>query len=112
MEEGLIKKLMTSLKCTVCGRYYEANAVDVLGHEEDLWFLKASCGSCHTEFLVAAVIQENREPRLTNDITAAESVRFEKMGKLTADDVLDMHRFLKDFNGDFTRVFQGDKPKI
>jgi hypothetical protein len=109
LEEGLIKKLMTSLKCTVCGRYYEASAVDVLGHEEDLWFLKASCKACHAEFLVAAVIQESREFEPVKDITTAESVRFEKMGKLTADDVLDMHRFLKDFDGNFSRIFQGGK---
>ena len=40
MEERLIKKLMTSTKCAVCGQHYEVDDVSILGQQEDLWFFE------------------------------------------------------------------------
>ena len=105
MEEKLIKRFMTSIKCSVCGQRYEVDNVKVLGRQEDLWFLSVSCSSCQTKCLVAAVIKEDKAPKVTTDLTAAELVKFKKMSKPTANEVLDMHSFLKDFDGDFARLF-------
>ena len=106
MEEKLIKKFMTSIKCTACGQHYEIEDVRVLGHQEDLWFLSVSCSSCHTQGLVAAVIKEqNKKPELITDLTTAEIVKFREMSRITGNDLLDMHSFLKDFNGNFSGLF-------
>ena len=105
MEESLIKKLVASVKCSVCGQHYEAGNIDVLGHEEDLWFLRVSCSACNTQYLVAAIIREGRVPEVITDLTEAELDRFRNMDKLTPDDVLDMHNFLKDFDGAFSQLF-------
>ena len=105
MEENLIKKLMTSIKCDVCGQRYEVDNINVLGHHKDLWFLSAFCPVCHTPCLVAAVIKEGRLPEVMADLTEAELDRFRDAGILTADEALDMHNFLKGFNGDFSRLF-------
>ena len=105
MEEGLIKSLMASIKCGVCGQRYEVDNINVLGHHEDLWFLSASCPACHSRCLVAAVIKEGRVPEVTTDLTQAELDRFRNVGRVTADEVLDMHNFLEDFNGDFSWLF-------
>lgn len=105
VEENLIKRLMTSIKCGVCGQRYGVDNIDVLGHREDLWFLRVVCRSCHTQALVAAVVKEDRLPEVITDLTEAELDRFRDVGVLTADDVLDMHNFLKDFGGGFFRLF-------
>ena len=105
MEEKLIKKFMTSIKCSVCGQRYGVGDVKVLGHQEDLWFLKVSCSGCQTKCLVAAVIKENETTEVITDLAEAERDKFKKMGKLTADEVLDMHSFLKGFDGDFSLLF-------
>lgn len=105
MEEGLLKKLMTTIKCGVCGRGYKADNIDVVGREENLWFLKALCSSCHTECLVAAVIKESKVPEVISDLTKTELKRFSDKDELTLDDVLDLHNFLKEFDGDFSRLF-------
>ena len=105
MEEGLIKKLMASIKCSVCGQRYEVDNINVLGHQEDLWFLSVSCPACHTRCLVAAVIKEDRIPEVTADLAKAELDRFRNVSRVTTDDVLDMHNFLKGFDGDFSRLF-------
>ncbi len=105
MEENLIKRFMTSIKCSVCGQRYGVDNVKVLGHQEDLWFLSVFCSACQTQCLVAAVVKEGRVPKVTTDLTEAELDRFKKMDKLTADEVLDMHSFLKGFDGDFFQLF-------
>jgi len=54
---------------------------------------------------VAAVVKEDRAPKVITDLTRAELDRFKNMGVVTADEVLEIHNFLKDFNGDFSRLF-------
>jgi len=105
MEEGVIKRLMTSIKCGVCGQGYEADNVNILGHQEDLWFLNAFCPACQTRCLVAVVVKEDEVLEVTTDLTDAELDKFGRLDRLTADEVLDMHNFLKDFSGDFARLF-------
>ena len=105
MEESLLKKLMATIKCDVCGRGYDTKNVDVVGREADLWFLKALCPSCRTECLVAAVVKKEKAPEIASELTQAEFKRFANAPAPTDDDLLDMHNFLKDFNGDFSQLF-------
>ncbi len=105
MEESLIKKLVASVKCNVCGQRYEADNIDVIGHEEDLWFLRVSCPACNTQYLVAAIIREDKVTEVITDLTETELDRFRNMDRPTPDDVLDMHNFLKDFDGAFSQLF-------
>jgi hypothetical protein len=104
MEEKLIKKLMTSLKCDSCGKFYEIYDIDVLGHRDDLWYLKVLCSTCHTQSLVAVIVKEERMLETVADLKDMGQDEFG--GEVViADDVLNMHNFLKDFDGDFARLF-------
>ena len=105
MEDGLIKRLMASIKCDVCGQGYELGSINILGHDKDLWFLSALCPACHTRYLVVVVVKESNVPEVTADLTEAEVGKLKNAGSLTSDEVLDMHNFLKDFDGDFSRLF-------
>ncbi|MFC1995488.1 hypothetical protein ACFLVM_01240 [Chloroflexota bacterium] len=96
--------MMASVKCGICGQCYEIDNIGVLGHHQDLWFLRASCSACHTQCLMAVVIGEESKTEVITDLTEAELDRFRNEGMLSADEVLDMHNFLKDFNGNFSRL--------
>ena len=105
MENNIIKRLLTSIKCSSCGQHYEGDNIDILGHQEDLWFLRVFCPSCYTQCLVIAIIKEGEAPEVITDLTKAELDRLRDVGAPTADDMLDMHNFLKAFDGDFSRLF-------
>ena len=105
MDENFLKRLITSVECSACGQHYETDNVSVLGHQEELWFLRVSCTVCHNQYLVAAIIKEDRMPEIVSDLTEAELDRFRNMEVPTADEMLDMYSFLEDFNGDFTQLF-------
>jgi len=104
MEERIVKKLMTSIKCSKCGQNYLMRDIEILGNHENLWFLRVKCSSCYRRYLLTAVINQDRDPEAVSDLSDAELCRFGSSPLLSADDVLDMHSFLKEFNGDFSRL--------
>jgi len=108
MDDDLVKRLLTTLKCGLCGQRYDASHIQVLGHRGDLWFLSVLCPGCRSQGLVAAVIREGGTPLIT-DLTPEEMERFALQSAPGADDILDLHRFLQDFDGDFHRLFVGKK---
>lgn len=81
-----------------------AGNVNVLGHRHDIWFLSVFCPSCQSQGLVAAVVREEREEE-----PVAELMEVTKKGRdkrpVEMDEVLDMHNFLKSFDGDFACLF-------
>lgn len=107
MEEGFIKQLMSAMKCSVCGALYRPANIKVLGHRDNLWFLSVSCHSCKSQGLVAAVIKEEGDiPGIITDLSKEEYSMLEGGSMVSGDDVLDMHQFLSEFDGDFNRVFK------
>ncbi len=109
MDEKLIKKLLSNMKCTVCGRHYEPANVKVLGHQENMWFLSVFCPACVSQGLVAAVIKEGKISEIVTELTEAERSKFANVPPIGADDILDMHTFLKEFKGDFSSLFSKKK---
>lgn len=71
-----------------------------------MWFLKVFCPSCHVYSLVAAIVREDRKPNAVTDLTGDEAGKFAGVDAVTSDDLLDMHAFLKDFDGSFPRLFR------
>jgi hypothetical protein len=56
--------------------------------------------------MVAAIIREDKKPAMVTDLTEAEIDKFKHIINVNTDDVLDMHEFMKNFNGDFPGVFR------
>lgn len=105
MDEPQVKKLLSSLKCGVCGQRYRIQNLQVLGHRDELWFLNVSCTACGSQGMMAAVVKESRAYPVITDLSPEELERFGTTPAITGDDILDMHHFLKDFDGDFSRLF-------
>jgi hypothetical protein len=54
---------------------------------------------------VVAIIKGEQKPEVVTDLTRAEILRFRASSLVGEDDVLDMHRFLREFGSDFAAVF-------
>lgn len=106
MDESLIKRLIASIKCASCGQNYDEGHIHVIEHRDELWFLRVACPSCRMSCLVAAIIREDATPEIVTDLTPQELARFKELGAIGEADLLEMHRFLKDFDGDFPRLFR------
>ena len=106
MEEGLVKRLITSVKCESCGQNYGVGDIEVLDRGQKMWFLKVLCSSCHSECLVIVTVKDMRGLEVATDLTEAEMNRFADVEAVVVDDVLDMHNFLKKFSGSFSRLLE------
>jgi hypothetical protein len=106
MEESVIKRLIASIKCGSCGQNYDEDNIEIIEHSEELWFLRVFCSHCHVKCLVAAIIREDNKAEVVTDLTEAELDAFKDLDGVEMDDVLDMHNFLKSFDGDFPRLFR------
>ena len=109
MRESFLKRLFSKVDCGVCGQRYDVSNIKVLDHEDGLWFLSVFCGSCGTQGLMAAVVREGNIAEVITDLTEAESDRFADSETVGEDDVLNMHRFLKKFGGDFASLFSKEE---
>ena len=105
MNERFIKKLTSTIRCSVCEEHYQVNSIKVLGHQDNVWFLNASCPACHSQTLVAATFNEGKSIEAVTDLTKAELANFAKASAISTDDILDLHGFFQDFDGDFAKLF-------
>jgi len=104
MDERFIKRLVATVKCGVCGEHYEGQNVKVLGHRDALWFLSVFCPACGGQGLLAAAIKEGELLRPITDLSETEQAKFRNLGPVSADELLDIHEFLRDFDGDVSRL--------
>ena len=98
--------MITSIKCAVCGQHFEAHNVSLLDEKEEFWVLRVSCSTCQTECLVAVMVSDSTTPEMVTDFTEIDLTGLSNRHDVTTDDMLDMHNFLNDFNGDFSRLFK------
>ncbi len=111
MDEGKVKELMATVTCAVCGRRYDPGNIRILYHEQDLWFVSVVCQACNTKSLVAALIKEGSGSPVVTDLTDEEMARFMEGFPVSADDALDVHAFLEEFDGDFAGLFEKKQPQ-
>lgn len=112
-------------RCVVCHREYEITDITSVQRKPGVWTLMVECEQCHSRNYIAAVTAEGnaedamlevrsltqramrREGRSTDDEDEAVISEAPATGDpITAGDVVDMHDFLRDFDGDFSALFR------
>jgi hypothetical protein len=111
--ESLVRHLMRTVRCSVCEATYEPENVNVLGHQDELWFVSVRCASCQTQGLIAALVRDGAadetygaagsplaaESAGTPGLPAADRPPHPDAGPITDADVADMRDFLETFEG-------------
>lgn len=112
-----VVELAAETQCAVCNRPYGHQGVRVLGERGSAWIIAVTCSRCGAEGLMIATVEEDEtgaltvdqetesRPKIMYDVTYDEWLAFQEQSPISRDDVLDAHLFLKDFDGDFDRLF-------
>ena len=109
MDEGFFKRVMSQVDCASCGRRYQSEDVQVLGHEEQTWFLRLVCGGCRGTGLVAAVVNgEGKPPEIVTDLSDKDLARLREKAPVTSDDVKSVREALDNLRGDISKLFKPD----
>lgn len=112
-------------RCVVCHREYEVSDISSVQRKPGVWTLMVECEQCRSRNYIAAVTQDGNPEeamfevrslteRAMQDSTNHTTDGEETVGSETpaasepvsAVDILEMHDFLKDFDGDFERLFR------
>jgi hypothetical protein len=104
-----IKRLIANIECANCGTRYELGNIYIIGRREDLWISAVVCTQCGTQGLIFAMVKDDQVTTVPVDVSHEETLRFKEMAPLGIDDVIDMHRFLSEYDGDFLSLLpQGE----
>lgn len=105
MDSKYIRKIMSNLKCGICGHHYKSANINILGYQSDVWFLNVSCQSCNSMALIAATFKKEKQSPFVTDLTKAEMSKLHDTEAITSDDIIDIYSYLQEFDGDFTKLF-------
>ncbi|MCL5273202.1 MAG: hypothetical protein M1434_00440 [Chloroflexi bacterium] len=104
----LVENLAGDGCCPLCGQSYRREDIRVVREylRANRWILSMSCHCCGTGSLITAqapqqVYVRRRPP---TELTARELRQLADTAPLTSDDVLDMHIFLSQFQGDLQHL--------
>jgi len=126
ISEGHIKKMVVRRldRCRVCHRTYQAGDVNVISRQDEMWMMSVECLDCHARNFVAAVLNEGdpaqaeialrRLTELNEQLQPIASIEDldpepETLDPISSSEVVDMHEFLEEFDGDFVAMFRGSK---
>lgn len=131
--EGQIKQIVLDRieRCAVCHREFHPEDIKVISRRPGVWTMLVECTDCHARNFVAAVLNEGDPQaaqlalrRLTEEAISQGRIDLEDdepemdaelvqdhtgtpgTPPVDAGDVVDIHEFLQDFDGDFRRLFR------
>jgi hypothetical protein len=91
--------------CPVCGRSLKGCDVQVLSHEDERFHLQVTCAQCQVTFIVVLAIAggaveeiESTSQPVGEPVPAAEPI--------SVDEILDLHLYLKNFQGTLKELIQ------
>jgi len=101
----LVLKLVTHLCCGRCGQPYNPHDFDLVERQESVWRLGIECRHCHSAAHILILMQPGAAPEPPSDLTPEEKQAASGCPPISADDVLDIHQWLRQFDGDFQSHF-------
>jgi hypothetical protein len=106
-----LRTQLSAFSCSSCGRSYRPSQIRVLAQREELFFVKLSCRGCGTHSVAIVTIQvDEGEPAQLDAGDLQEPLEHAPDGDsaVTGEYLLEMHDFLRGFDGDFRGLF-GDR---
>jgi hypothetical protein len=90
--------------CPVCGRSLKGCDVQVLSHEEERFHLQVTCAQCQVTFIVVLAIAGGAVEEI--EVAAPEKEPVRAAEPITVDEIIDVHVYLKNFQGTLTELIQ------
>ncbi len=111
-----LRTQLTSFGCAACGAPYEPGRIRLLAQRDGLFFVDLACVACASRAVAIVTVEsdDQDEPRAeAGDLERLPTITQSPYGlPVSVDDVLDMHRFLAQFEGGTRTLLErlGDGP--
>lgn len=108
----IVKNIKERVVCSGCESNYRGEDIYILSTIADKCIILVNCKHCHTPMLITASVNNTKTGEKT--FSNFEKLSFED-GKdkemISSDDVVEIHNFLKNFDGDFEKLKIEEKRK-
>lgn len=109
----VMEMLSTMLRCPICSTKYGKENTRVIESEQDPNFgdafilIHSDCKKCKSSIVFNVEIRgpEVFSVGMVTDLTQSDTIKFRKYDPITSTEVLDLHKNLKKFKGDFVKAF-------
>ncbi len=107
------------LKCPICGYKYNMDQTQVIDSEQDDVFgeakilIHSDCNKCKSSVMFNIEIRgpEVFSVGMVTDLTGKDSSKFKNRNPISANEIIDLHKGLKKFKGDFVKALTITKNK-
>ena len=109
--EDWLRSELATIACESCGNAYAASRVRIVARREGIYLAGLTCSSCGTSAVAIVSFERDSGRADRSPLAGAVDRRRDRprpeasVADVDVDDVVDMHRFLETFDGDFRRLF-------
>jgi hypothetical protein len=115
--EKIFEILSTALRCPICDYKYNLENTSIVESKQEnaaqmSLLIHSNCAKCKSNvvFSVAITGPEIFSVGMVTDLTSVDTKRFADQEPITSSEIVGLHDFLHEFNGDFISVL-GKNPK-
>lgn len=90
---NLLRTVHRNVRCPQCGRQYSFSGIKIRGIVDAICFLELHCTN-HMPLIATVMVQENKK------------IDQKTIEKIKVNDVIETHKFLKKFKGNFEEIFK------
>lgn len=113
----IVRFLRKTLPCSSCKTSYLNDSIEVLSTFDDQGLFNLTCPSCQTQLLVHITISDDERNLSEPKKSGKQSIRAHRSlnekdittqihdAHISTDDVINMHTFLNQFDGNFKELF-------
>lgn len=95
------------MRCPSCGAVYTVEEMQFMGSQDGYFLLSMTCTKCSLPVWVNFFAGQNQGPIL-NDLTVMD-FDLSRKAPISNDEVINFHRYIRNFDGNFKRVLQKKK---
>jgi len=92
--------------CPVCGRSLKGCDIQVLSHEDERFHLQVTCAQCQVTFIVVLAVAGGAVEEVGSVEAALSGPVEPEPEPISVDEILDVHLYLKTFQGTLTDLLQ------
>lgn len=99
--KAIMAHVLAKVTCPHCKTIYKDSGLNIAETTQNVCVLVGICPECKNPSLIEVTILPESKPIKNTQI----SVKTHKQRNISENEILDMHNFLKSFNGDFKKLF-------
>lgn len=116
--QQIVRHIRKNLECPICQHHYDNSGIEVLSTFDDQGLFHLSCSHCQNQVMAHVTISPEESILTKTSETHQQKISAERsvsdrhhrkinstVEQVSANDVIDIHSFLSEFNGDFKSLF-------